>query len=188
VELSQGTSLCKLGFPFHEFKAQFDSASSQFIISDPVTFVRYPLDGILTRYINFEAPDKSRTAKFVEMSSPGLRGQSGGPWFDVNGVVWGLQSRTQHLALGFSPQVEVNAKKVRRAPISKCRCCRIRFRDCALLESPRNCLYTSVTRSGLGKLFDYFCGFTGKCLFLRCSGTRLVCSASMRSVASFNAS
>jgi hypothetical protein len=52
----------------------------------------------------------NRAAKFVEMSSPGLRGQSGGPRFDVNGMVWGLQSRTQHLALGFSPQVEVNAK------------------------------------------------------------------------------
>ena len=72
VELSQGRSLCKLGFPFHEFKAQFDSASSQFIISDPVTFVRYPLDGIKTHYINFEAPDKSRTAKFVEMSQSWL--------------------------------------------------------------------------------------------------------------------
>jgi len=89
VELSQGTSLCKLGFPFHEFKAQFDLASSQFITNDPVTFVRYPLDGILTRYINFEAPDKSRTAKFVEMSSPGLRGQSAAlgststAWFGV---------------------------------------------------------------------------------------------------------
>lgn len=89
VELSQGRSLCKLGFPFHEFKAQFDSASSQFIISDPVTFVRYPLDGIKTHYINFEAPDKSRTAKFVEMSSPGLRGQSAAlgststAWFGV---------------------------------------------------------------------------------------------------------
>ena len=111
TELPQGTSLCKLGFPFHEFKTQFDPASSSFVINDPVNFVRYPLDGILTRYINLEAPDKARTVKFVEMSSPGLRGQSGGPWFDVNGVVWGLQSRTQHLALGFSPEVEVNAKK-----------------------------------------------------------------------------
>jgi len=111
TELPQGTSLCKLGFPFHEFKTQFDPASSSFVINDPVNFVRYPLDGILTRYINLEAPNKARTVKFVEMSSPGLRGQSGGPWFDVNGVVWGLQSRTQHLALGFSPEVEVNAKK-----------------------------------------------------------------------------
>jgi len=31
-------------------------------------------------------------------------------------------------------------------------------------------------------------GFTGKCLFLRFSGTRLVCSASIFSVASFSAS
>ena len=111
IELPQGTSLCKLGFPFHQFETVFDAASSKFVINNPVTFVRYPLDGILTRYINIEAPDKSRTVKFVEMSSPGLRGQSGGPWFDVKGTVWGIQSRTQHLALGFSPELEVNAKK-----------------------------------------------------------------------------
>src|SRR5438445_172453 len=78
TELPQGTSLCKLGFPFHEFKTQFDPASSSFVINDPVNFVRYPLDGILTRYINLEAPDKARTVKFVEMSSPGFPGRV---WF-----------------------------------------------------------------------------------------------------------
>src|SRR5207244_10176198 len=35
---------------------------------------------------------------------------------------------------------------------------------------------------------DHFSGFTGKCLFLRFSGTHLVCSASIFSVASFSAS
>jgi hypothetical protein len=111
VELPQGTSLCKLGFPFHHFKTDFDQASSRFEIDDPVSFVRYPLDGIVTRYINVPAADNSRTAKLIEMSSPGLRGQSGGPWFDVRGVVWGIQSRTHHLALGFSPELEINSKK-----------------------------------------------------------------------------
>ncbi len=111
VELPQGTSLSKLGFPFHQFKTDFDQASSRFEIKDPVSFVRYPLDGIVTRYINVPAADNSRTAKLIEMSSPGLRGQSVGPWFDVKGVVWGIQSRTHHLALGFSPELEVNSKK-----------------------------------------------------------------------------
>src|SRR5438552_18466018 len=73
TELPQGTSLCKLGFPFHEFKTQFDPASSSFVINDPVNFVRYPLDGILTRYINLEARDKARTGKFIEMPGHVLR-------------------------------------------------------------------------------------------------------------------
>jgi len=111
AELPQGTSLCKLGFPFHQFKLDFDQAGGRFVINDPISFVRYPLDGIVTRYVNIPAADNSRSAKLIEMSSPGLRGQSGGPWFDVRGVVWGIQSRTHHLALGFSPELEINSKK-----------------------------------------------------------------------------
>jgi hypothetical protein len=110
-EVPQGRSLCKLGFPFHEFKTEFNEATNGFVINDPVTFVRYPLDGIVTRYVNIPAPDGSRIAKLIEMSTPGLRGQSGGPWFDANAVIWGIQSRTHHLPLGFSPEVEVKSEK-----------------------------------------------------------------------------
>lgn len=35
------------------------------------------------------------------MSTPGLRGQSGGPLFDSNGYVYGMQFATNHLHLGF---------------------------------------------------------------------------------------
>ena len=37
----------------------------------------------------------------IELSTPGLRGQSGGPLFDSDGIVYGMQSRTKHLHLGF---------------------------------------------------------------------------------------
>src|SRR5437868_1344033 len=50
IELPQGRSLCKLGYPFHNFKTEFDGASGRFKINEEVTLVRYPLDGILTRY------------------------------------------------------------------------------------------------------------------------------------------
>ncbi len=50
--------------------------------------------------------------KFVETSSPGLRGQSGGPIFDVNGHICALQSRTVHHQLGFSPVVKVGHREV----------------------------------------------------------------------------
>jgi hypothetical protein len=45
-------------------------------------------------------------------STPGLRGQSGGPVFDVNGVVWGIQSQTRHLELGFQPTIEQKGKRI----------------------------------------------------------------------------
>ena len=49
--------------------------------------------------------------RFIETSSPGLRGQSGGPLFDVNGTVWGIQSSTMHYPLGFSPEVNQGGRR-----------------------------------------------------------------------------
>lgn len=45
-----------------------------------------------------------------EMSTPGLRGQSGGPAFDTEGRVWGMQFRTKHLDLDFDVDEEVLRK------------------------------------------------------------------------------
>ncbi|HYK55809.1 MAG TPA: hypothetical protein VEV15_04980, partial [Flavisolibacter sp.] len=35
------------------------------------------------------------------MSTPGLKGQSGGPLFNSDGLIFGMQSMTNHLHLGF---------------------------------------------------------------------------------------
>ena len=37
----------------------------------------------------------------VEISTPGLKGQSGGPLFSSNGIIYGIQSMTNHLHLDF---------------------------------------------------------------------------------------
>ena len=37
----------------------------------------------------------------IELSTPGLRGQSGGPLFDEKGRICGMQFSTKHLHLGF---------------------------------------------------------------------------------------
>jgi len=102
-ELLLGTSLCRLGFPFHEIKATFDDATKHFTLPNgtlPVPF--FPNEGIHTR-IAMITHSNGQTAKFIETSSPGLKGQSGGPIFDTDGVICGIQSRTAHLQLGFSP-------------------------------------------------------------------------------------
>jgi hypothetical protein len=110
--LDQGQSLCKLGFPFHEIKSTFDDSGNVFVFEpESLPIPRFPLDGILTRYVNMQDSNTKAEAIFIEMSTPGLRGQSGGPVFDTQGVVWGIQTQTRHLPLGFQPTVQSGTKK-----------------------------------------------------------------------------
>lgn len=112
-ELPVGTSLCRLGFPFHKISATFDEGKNMFQLApDTLPMPRFPLDGIHTRVAIFVDQKSGRQVKFIETSSAGLRGQSGGPIFDVNGNIWGLQSRTSHFPLGFSPKIKRGNKEV----------------------------------------------------------------------------
>lgn len=97
--IKQGKYLCRLGYPFPEFtNYEYDAAKDVIdwtnagITGTP----RFPIDGIVTRLIK----DNVHTCG-IEMSTPGLKGQSGGPLFDTAGVVYGMQSMTHHLHLGF---------------------------------------------------------------------------------------
>ena len=105
-----GKSLCKLGFPFHQITPTWDSAKDGFVLpvgALPLPF--FPIEGILTRFADARivgAPTSPPfPIRFVETSSPGLKGQSGGPIFDVDGTIWAMQSRTHPLSLGFDPLV-----------------------------------------------------------------------------------
>ena len=106
--MEPGTSLCKLGYPFHETSATYDEAKDTFQLAPGVLPIpRFPLEGIYTRNAIFgKTPDGKYDIHFLETSTPGLRGQSGGPIFDVNGTVWAIQSRTINLPLGFTPKIE----------------------------------------------------------------------------------
>ncbi|WP_304236281.1 serine protease [Jiulongibacter sediminis] len=99
-EIKQGKFLCRLGYPFPEFnnfkynEAQDDIQwTSQGNRQSP----SFPIEGMVTRF----QQDQQRLQYGIELSTPGLKGQSGGPLFDENGVVCGMQSRTKHLHLGF---------------------------------------------------------------------------------------
>lgn len=99
--LVQGAAVCRLGFPFYGVAATFDEASGDFAIADGAFPIpRFALDGIVSRFNRRAAPDGS-VGVFVETSTPGLRGQSGGPLLDVDGRLCGIQSHTEHLDLGF---------------------------------------------------------------------------------------
>lgn len=112
--LKQGKSLCRLGYPFPEFtnfeyneQADDIAWTNNGIIGTP----RFPIDGMLTRHLVDEG-----TLFGVELSTPGLRGQSGGPLFDRNGLVCGMQSKTNALHLGFdmmNAEHNINGKTVK---------------------------------------------------------------------------
>jgi hypothetical protein len=114
ANLRPGTALCKLGFPFYDIKATYDEGTGQFVYPEgTIPAPRFPIEGIFTREIVVSRRDDGmKHVKLLETSSPGLRGQSGGPVFDSKGTVWAIQSRTVNLPLGFSPKLKVNGKDV----------------------------------------------------------------------------
>ncbi len=94
--LEIGTSLCKLGYPFYRIQAEFDEATENFRFSRGTEHpVRFPVEGIYTRDLPAgRSRDGRYEIKFLETSSPGILGQSGGPIFDTKSSLWGVQSRT----------------------------------------------------------------------------------------------
>ena len=97
--VKQGRYLCRLGYPFPEFtNYQYNKVSGdiEWTKEGRSKTPSFPIDGIITRHIG-----EGSEITGIEMSTPGLRGQSGGPLFDPNGTIYGMQSATRHLHLGF---------------------------------------------------------------------------------------
>jgi hypothetical protein len=106
AEIKQGKTLCRLGYPFPEFtNFQFNQTNDEIDWSNigVEATPQFPIDGMLTRFIG----DGKGKITGIEMSTPGLRGQSGGPLFDNRGLIYGMQSRTKHLHLGFDMKNKV---------------------------------------------------------------------------------
>lgn len=104
--LQPGKMLCRLGYPFPEFtNFEYDKTNDTLIWNDKgrKNTPRFPIEGMITRHV---LDDGGKVFAF-EMSTPGLRGQSGGPVFDTEGKVWGMQSQTAHRDLDFDVDQEV---------------------------------------------------------------------------------
>lgn len=113
-KLQPGKTMCRLGFPFPEFtNFRYNSINDDLewtAEGNPQT-PRFPIEGMMTRHM----ADHKRIHG-VEISTPGLRGQSGGPLFDQHGIVCGMQSSTNHLHLGFdmkNHEYNVGGRKIR---------------------------------------------------------------------------
>jgi len=98
--IKQGKFLCRLGFPFPEFNNFiFNTETDDIEWTNTGVSVspRFPIEGMVTRFL----ADQQQGLFGIEMSTPGLRGQSGGPLFNSKGTVYGMQFSTKHLHLGF---------------------------------------------------------------------------------------
>jgi hypothetical protein len=107
VNFEPGKSLCRLGFPFHQIIPTWDATGQRFVLPvGALPMPRFPNEGMFTRIneIQFAAGDKPPIPyRYVETSTPGVPGQSGGPIFDSDGLIWAIQSKTSSYDLGFRP-------------------------------------------------------------------------------------
>jgi hypothetical protein len=104
-DLKQGKFLCHMGFPFPEFtNFEYDNVNDRIGWTNKgrIGSPSFPIEGMVTRHL---AKDGERWG--FELSTPGLRGQSGGPAFDVDGRIWGMQAATKHLDLQFDVNKDV---------------------------------------------------------------------------------
>ena len=104
--IKSGDVLCRLGYPFPEFKNFRYNEQTDDIdwISGINASPRFPIEGMVTRFLG----DGTGKNFGIELSTPGLKGQSGGPLFDSEGIICGMQYQTKHLHLGF----DIEEKKV----------------------------------------------------------------------------
>ena len=83
TELEVGEMLCRSGFPFKEIELSWDENTDQFHFpGNPFPVPMFANEGIISRFME-SATNSDHVV--IETSSPGLRGQSGGPLFDTNG-------------------------------------------------------------------------------------------------------
>jgi Trypsin-like peptidase domain len=115
--LKQGKMLCRFGFPFAEFtNFEYDAINDEinFTNTGNINSPSFPIDGIITRHVA-----EGQKIVGLEISTPGLRGQSGGPLFDTNGLVCGMQSHTVQYHMGFDEQkIEIISKGKRTNTIN----------------------------------------------------------------------
>ncbi len=114
AHVRQGTSVCRMGFPFTDIQSTFDESANAFRIPKiPVRDLLFPNEGIHTRTIDRGVTkDNLFERLYVETSTPGLTGQSGGPIFDREGHIYAMQTETAFLKLGLHPTADYDGKTV----------------------------------------------------------------------------
>ena len=110
-EVEQGELLCRLGFPFAQgVDPSWNSEKEEFIFANLFPVPLFVNEGVVSRFVTL-----GEGYRWIETSSPGLMGQSGGPLVDPEGLVCGIQVNTEHYELGFKGKAKNQVLNVGRA-------------------------------------------------------------------------
>ena len=112
-----GELLCRIGFPFTEknLSASWDAKNGQFQINGTYPPTAFVNEALVSRFANVRDKQNRKVGTLIETSSPGLKGQSGGPLADANGAVCAVQVSTAHYPLGFEHEGRGQVLNVGRA-------------------------------------------------------------------------
>ncbi len=110
--LRPGTSVCRLGFPFANLKTDFDQQHNAFrILPGTLPMPFFPNEGMHARNMTKgKSSEGGYEMLYIETSTPGLPGQSGGPIFDTRGMIYAMQVQTENIPLGFHPSASFDGK------------------------------------------------------------------------------
>ena len=112
--LRPGTSICRMGFPFSNVECVFDETANAFRLSrKPTLEAMFPNDGIHSRTVDLgRTKDGLFDRLYVDTSSPGIPGQSGGPIFDSEGRIYAMQASTLFIPLNLHPFADYEGRTV----------------------------------------------------------------------------
>lgn len=108
-----GTSICTAGYPFINIKPEFNEQMNAFRIPKiPSESLFYPINGIFTHVERKgKSIDGSYERNYIETSATAIKGLSGGPIFDKNSRIFGMQVWADNRPLGFHPTAEIDGQK-----------------------------------------------------------------------------
>ena len=109
-DVEQGELLCRAGYPFVDGVEPEWSEENGFKFSNLFPLPMFVNEAFVSRFVNVD-----ERGVWIETSSPGLRGQSGGPLVDIDGLVCGMQVNTHHYPLEFDGKGRNQVLNVGRA-------------------------------------------------------------------------
>ena len=115
-EAKPGKTLCRMGFPFPEFKNydyDVEKDDIRWIREGRANTPRFPLSGMVTRLVGSPGGIVG-----IEIENPGYRGMEGGPVFDEKGVVYGVYSGVSTLGFGMCVHVDRIKEFLRQEKVS----------------------------------------------------------------------
>lgn len=99
--VDQGELLCRMGYPFVSASTPTWSPDKGFRMQNLLPAPTFVNEALVSRFVTVEGDNAHDLDIWIETSSPGLKGQSGGPLADIHGRICGMQVNTQPYALRF---------------------------------------------------------------------------------------